>query len=125
MYHHSNTDPLILIFIAPVEAPQNIEATAVDSNAIDLSWDPPPPDSQNGDIEHYLINATAAESEEIVQLMSTMDSIRISNLEPFYTYSFVISAITTGPGPYSSPVTVTTFEDGRDILFIYVAYIWF
>ena len=97
-----------------MESPQNIQATAVDSSAVQLSWDPPPLESQNGDIQHYLINATAAESGETVQLVSTVNSVRISNLHPYYTYSIVISAVTIGPGPYSSPVTVATFEDGKD-----------
>ena len=69
-----------------------------------------------------MINATAAETGHIVQLVSSMDSIRISNLEPFYAYSIVISAVTIGPGPYSVPVTVTTLEDGRGIHYVVMSH---
>ena len=116
------TDPP---FTVPVAAPQNIEATAFDSNTIQLSWDPPPLESQNGDIQQYLINATAAESGETVQLVSTVNSVRINNLHPYYTYSIVISAVTIGPGPYSTPVTVTTFEDGRVHYYLFVSCLMF
>jgi len=33
-------------------------------------------------------------------------------LRPYYTYSFVISAVTIGPGPPSSAYNVTTEHEG-------------
>ena len=52
------------------------------------------------------------ESGEKIQLMSNSTAIDMELLHPYYTYSFVISAVTIGPGPPSSVYNVTTDEEG-------------
>jgi hypothetical protein len=40
-------------------------------------------------------------------------SIILNNLEKFTVYEVRVRAVTLTPGPYSSPVTVQTDEDGK------------
>ena len=47
------------------------------------------------------------------QLMSSTTSITATTLHPYYTYSFAISAVTVGEGPYSQPLSLQTLEDGE------------
>ena len=48
------------------------------------------------------------------QLMSTTTSITAAALHPYYTYSFTISAVTVGEGPYSQPLSLQTLENGKN-----------
>ena len=47
------------------------------------------------------------------QLMSTTTSVTATALHPYYTYSFTISAVTVGEGPYSQSLSLQTLEDGE------------
>ena len=47
------------------------------------------------------------------QLMSTATTVVASTLHPYYTYSFTVSAVTVGEGPYSQPLSIQTLEDGE------------
>ena len=78
-----------------------------------LTWDPPTAANQNGIIQTYIINITILESGENVRLMSNGTQINLEMLHPYYTYSFVISAVTIGPGPLSSAYSVTTDEERK------------
>ena len=82
------------------------------SRSISLSWDPPIAANQNGIIRTYVISVAVQQSKENIQLMSNSTQINLELLHPYYTYSFVISAVTIGPGPPSSAHNVTTDEEG-------------
>ena len=82
------------------------------SRSISLSWDPPTVANQNGIIRTYVIRVAVQQSKENIQLISNSTQINLELLHPYYTYSFVISAITIGPGPPSSAHNVTTDEEG-------------
>ena len=90
--------------------------TEVDSKSISLRWEPPPPENQNGDIRYYIISVMVTESGEQFQLMSNTTNQTIDDLHPFYTYSILISAVTTGSGPSSLPFVVKTLEDSKLML---------
>ena len=83
------------------------------SRSISLTWDPPTAANQNGIIRSYIINMAVLESGEKIQLMTNDTKIDLELLHPYYTYSFVISAVTIGPGPPSSVYSVTTDEEGN------------
>ena len=46
-------------------------------------------------------------------MMSNTAERNIEMLHPYYTYSFVISAVTIGPGPPSAVHNVITAEEGN------------
>ena len=103
------------MFLIPVPSgsPRNLATTSVTSRSIGLTWDPPTAANQNGIIRTYIIRVTVLESGENIQLMSNSTEIDLEMLHPYYTYSFVISAVTIGPGPPSSAYNVTTEEEGK------------
>ena len=78
-------------------------------------WQPPAPSSQNGIIQHYIISVLEAETMRQFQLTSTTTSIDAVGLHPYYTYSFTVTAVTVGQGPYSQAVSLQTLEDGEKI----------
>ena len=92
----------------------NIVALSLNSTSVQLSWDPPPADQQNGIITDYYINMTEVETGVTVQLtVTSATTLLVSTLHPYYVYNFFISAATVvGQGPYSTLFSVQTPEDG-------------
>ena len=86
---------------------------STNSTTTQLSWQPPLPSSQNGIIRHYLIHVTEEETMRQFELMSASTSVTASDLHPYYTYSFTVSAVTVGQGPYSEEISVQTLEEGE------------
>ena len=103
-----------IYYTAPSGAPVNIVATSLSSTSVELSWNPPPTDQQNGIITDYYINMTEVETGVTVQLTVTgATSLLIDTLHPYYVYNFFISAATVvGQGPYSTLFSIQTPEDG-------------
>ena len=56
---------------------------------------------------------TVLESGENVQLMSNSTDRDFVMLHPYYTYTFIISAVTIGPGPPSAVHNVITADEGN------------
>jgi hypothetical protein len=56
---------------------------------------------------------TEEETMRQFQLISTTTSISATALHPYYTYSFTVSAVTVGEGPYSQSLSLQTLEDGK------------
>ena len=97
----------------PSGSPQNITATDISSRSATLTWSPPLPEDQNGNITAFFINASVVGSDEMFQLVSESTILEIETLTPFTTYSFLIAASTSvGLGPFSTVLTVQTPEDG-------------
>lgn len=96
--------------LVPSAAPQVVEVTALSSTSAYLSWISPPLEHHNGEITGYVINVTGSETQ---QFTSESTNVTIFTLEPFTVFSFTIAARTSaGTGPFSSPVTLQTLEDG-------------
>jgi len=98
----------------PTSSPRITTAVAVAPMTVELSWDPPSPDEQNGIIVYYIINITAIHPHvgETFQQNCTLVPCNVSHLYPHHTYQFSVSAVTIAPGPYSETHTVTTLESG-------------
>ena len=99
----------------PVGSPEITAATSVDPMTVQVSWNPPRLDEQNGIIIYYLVNITTTHPHagESFQQTCTLLSCNITHLHPYQTYHFAVSAVTIGPGPYSEIYTVTTLEAGK------------
>ena len=98
----------------PTSSPRITAAVPVDPTTVELSWNPPSPDEQNGVIVYYIIHITAIHPHmgETFQQNCTMVSCNVSQLYPYHTYQFTVSAVTIAPGPHSETSTVTTLESG-------------
>ena len=82
-----------------------------------VSWTPPPIGQRNGIIIGYTINVTDIQSEETFQLIAFSTRVTIDMLAPFTTYMVVIDTFNNvGSGPYSTPITFMTKEDGAFIV---------
>ena len=99
--------------LVPSGPPRNLATTDVTSRSISLTWDPPIAANQNGIIRAYFINMTVLESGENIQFMSNSTDRDFVMLHPYYTYTFIISAVTIGPGPPSAVHNVLTAEEGN------------
>ena len=95
----------------PGTHPNNITGRALNSTHIYLMWEPP--GDPNGDIREYRVNVTELETGRMFQLSTNTSSITIGSLHPYYTYNCTVVAVTIGPGPFSSIITVRTDEAGR------------
>ena len=100
--------------------PVNITATAVSSTEIEVTWEEVPAINRNGEITVYEVMYDPLQTFDV----QAVDTVNITNtsmllivltgLEEYVEYNISVGAYTsTGPGPYSDPVTVRTLEDGR------------
>ena len=100
-----------MLFAAPSAPPSNISVVVIDSKSIDISWLPPPFESQNGLIRKYEISI---DSEDGIQYTDETQniSITITYLHPNYQYNITVSALTILKGVSSQIIYIVTLEDG-------------
>lgn len=100
---------------APSGSPINTQARTINSTTIELRWELPPPEEQNGIVTSFQINITVTETKAIYLINSTANAINITELHPHYGYSLSVAAVTAGGvGPYSQLVSAVTHEDGKN-----------
>ena len=98
---------------APSAPPRDVDVMVIDSYSIYLEWNPPSDQSQNGVIDAYVVNITAAETGERAQWVEESTNLTLNSLTPHTTYLIEVAAQTSaGLGPYSAPVTAMTTENG-------------
>lgn len=61
----------------------------------------------------YIINVTEVDTGAQFQYTSVNTQYTLRSLHPYYTYEFVIEAITIAPGPPTSAFRVQTNQDGK------------
>ena len=97
-----------LIFSLPVPGtPTNFSVTYINSTALVLRWQPPPPEQRNGVITRYVINITGLSEarQEPYVIYTTKTNAVVGSLHPSYTYTCKVAAETNvGPGPFSTTV---------------------
>ena len=109
-----------LYFTDPAEPPQNVIANTVSSTEIAVSWEELPAISRNGLIIMYEVQYEPLETfDEQISTNTVITSgpvlmLNLTVLEEYVEYNISVRAYTsTGPGPYSDPVTVRILEDGK------------
>lgn len=106
---HVSFDPAV-----PSGSPERFSGTALSSDRIVLTWDPPLMQNRNGIIRDYIINVTALDTEENSQYVTSDHNLTLDSLIPFSSYAFIIAARTlVGAGPFSTVITIRTLEDGE------------
>ncbi|XP_061743515.1 neogenin 1a isoform X2 [Nerophis ophidion] len=101
----------------PSAPPQNFTLEVQNSKSIMLRWQPPPSNSQNGEITGYKIRYRkgSRRSETAETTGGTQLSKLIDGLERGTEYSFRVSAITVnGTGPATDWTPAETFESDLD-----------
>ena len=115
-----NAKCFLLIFFsflaAPDMPPVNITATAVSFTEIEVTWEEVPAINRNGEITMYEVMYDPLQTFDVLVVDTvniSMLSTVLTDLEEYVEYNISVRAYTsTGPGPYSDPVTVRTLEDG-------------
>ena len=106
---------MILFFAAPSGYPQDFSVTPTSPRSINLQWNQPRADEQNGIITGYTITQTELVTGEVNQFSTNATNLMLTNLSPYTTYTWVIAASTViGQGPFSTTITLLMPEDGID-----------
>ncbi|NWR82284.1 SDK2 protein, partial [Furnarius figulus] len=97
----------------PTGAPQNVAVQATTATQLDVTWEPPPVESQNGDIQGYKIHFWEAqrqnESARVKTLFLPENGVKLKNLTGYTSYWVSIAAFNAaGDGPRSPPVKART-----------------
>ena len=103
----------------PSASPGEVGGEALSPSSLVLTWQPPPEDQLNGVLTGYLVNVTETETGVQYQISADTSQYTFEGLHPFYRYSFIVSAITIGPGPFSGIFTIQMPQDGAMILYNY------
>ena len=92
----------------------NISGYAAGSDSINLMWNPPLAEQQNGIIVDYVINVTVLENNDTFSLVTQTSSALVNTLKPHRTYTFAIAARTViGAGPTGKLLTIKTPQTGK------------
>ena len=104
-----------MFYAVPTASPQNVESMTVNSTTILMTWEPPPPEHQNGIIIAYVVNVSVEDNDIIPQQYSTSAlSVALVGLHPYSLYMVAVAAQTgVGRGPFSNSITIRPPEDGK------------
>ncbi|KAI2666107.1 Protein sidekick-1 [Labeo rohita] len=93
---------------APSVAPQNIQINTLSSTQLEVQWEPPPAETQNGIIQGYKIlyweMDNQNDTERVKILFRPETNMRLKNLTSYTYYMVKLSAFNAaGDGPFSEP----------------------
>ncbi|NXR83966.1 SDK2 protein, partial [Pycnonotus jocosus] len=97
----------------PTGAPLNVAVQATSATQLDVTWEPPPVQSQNGDIQGYKIHfweeQRQNESARVKTLFLPETGVKLKNLTGYTSYWVSVAAFNAaGDGPRSAPVKART-----------------
>ncbi|XP_052268400.1 protein sidekick-like [Dreissena polymorpha] len=100
---------------APSAPPVNVIAMATNSTDMSITWQPPPKETQNGDLSGYQIaywfKDSPPESAKVKVVQATKLSHSLEGLAIYTDYAITVRALNlAGEGPPSTPVYAKTKE---------------
>uniref|UniRef100_A0A8D1DRC7 Protein sidekick-2 n=1 Tax=Sus scrofa TaxID=9823 RepID=A0A8D1DRC7_PIG len=92
----------------PTAAPRNVAVHGATATQLDVTWEPPPLESQNGDIQGYKIYFWEAQRRNLTERVKTLflaeNGVKIKNLTGYTAYMVSVAAFNAaGDGPRSTP----------------------
>ncbi|XP_067860237.1 protein sidekick-2 isoform X1 [Heptranchias perlo] len=110
------TSPPQEVFVGeavPTAPAQNVQVQSSTATQLDLTWEPPPPEAQNGDMQGYKIYywefQRQNETEKLKTLFLPETNVKLKNLTGYTTYLISVSAFNAaGDGPRSTPIRSRT-----------------
>ena len=103
--------PLILASLA-TSPPLEVKILNINTTSISISWQQP--NDLNGIIRGYQVSYTPHGKEECLHdVVGDTTSTELTSLKPHTEYSIRVRAKTVDFGYYSTPVNVSTHEDGE------------
>ena len=108
-------NPFYFIFFctAPSAPPENVTIIGSTPSSVDLLWDAPPFESQNGLIRRYIVEIRELETGLVFHLTTNSSNISVQNLLPFYNYTFAVAVETIAVGPTSNETIFMLPEGGK------------
>ncbi|KAJ8389678.1 hypothetical protein AAFF_G00115540 [Aldrovandia affinis] len=105
---------------APSVAPQNIQVNTLSSTQLEVLWEAPPVETQNGNIQgykiHYWEQDGQNETEKVKVLFLPETTLRLKNLTSYTSYLVKLSAFNAaGDGPLSEPRRGRTLQAAPSI----------
>uniref|UniRef100_A0A8K9WTQ2 Fibronectin type-III domain-containing protein n=1 Tax=Oncorhynchus mykiss TaxID=8022 RepID=A0A8K9WTQ2_ONCMY len=96
------------VFVGEAAPPQSVTIQSSTATQLDVTWSPPPLDSQNGDIQGYKIYFWEFQMQNETERLRTMFlpelGVKIKNLTGYTTYMISVAAFNAaGDGPRSPP----------------------
>ncbi|XP_033316766.1 Down syndrome cell adhesion molecule-like protein Dscam2 isoform X7 [Bombus vosnesenskii] len=104
----------------PAGPPINLEARALSSSEILITWSPPLPELRHGDIQGFNVGYRETSSANPSYNFSSVSGdgeeggaeLRLTGLRPYTKYTLVVQAYNqVGSGPLSEPLFTQTMED--------------
>uniref|UniRef100_A0A3Q3LHE5 Sidekick cell adhesion molecule 1 n=1 Tax=Mastacembelus armatus TaxID=205130 RepID=A0A3Q3LHE5_9TELE len=100
---------------APSVAPQSIKVSAVSPSTLEVTWDTPPVETQNGLIQgykiHYWERDKQNQSEKVKVIFVPDTCVHLTNLSSYTPYLVTLTAFNTaGDGPPSDPRGARTMQ---------------
>ncbi|XP_040085931.1 protein sidekick-1 [Oryx dammah] len=93
---------------APAQAPQRVQVNPLTASQLEVTWEPPPPESQNGNIQGYKVYYWEADSQNDTEKMRALflpeTTAKLKDLTSHTKYLVSVSAFNAaGDGPRSEP----------------------
>ncbi|KAM9832651.1 protein sidekick-2 [Neosynchiropus ocellatus] len=93
----------------PTAPPQNVAIHSATATQLEVTWDPPPVDAQNGDIQGYKVYfwefQRKNETERLRTLFMPEGGVKLKNLTGYTTYMISVAPFNAaGDGPRSTPM---------------------
>ena len=100
---------------APTDAPGGLAITSVESRSLSVAWGIVPCPHQGGPITGYRLYYSNGSDSYIVNITGEENKqFNLTGLTPSTSYSVQVAAVNDrGTGPYSTPLTVETLQDGE------------
>ena len=94
--------------------PQNASVNATAPTEIDISWNPPIADPQDGIVLNYSISCSSLEWNSNITLSWHYNHYQWNDLVPFTNYTCCVKALTTNGLSSSACDTEQTLEDSKN-----------
>ena len=107
------------ILLTVPEAPQNVNVFSPCSTCLTVTWDPVYTSPTDTLTAYHVVYKDASGKAYMKKIGSRKSIAQLTSLEKFSTYTMTVTAMTDeGLGETSSPLKVTTMEDGEFLFFI-------
>ena len=102
----------------PTSAPRILNSTSVERRSLSVVWSTVNCSHQRGPITGYRLRYSNGMHTSIVNITGEGSRQHVlTGLTPFTNYSVQVAAVNDGgTGPYSTPLTVETLQDGECML---------
>ncbi len=104
---------VVQLFLEPSDKPHNVSVSATSATTVLMKWSPPPDEHRNGIINSYTVHVAGVDTGDEFQRSVNSLQVLITDLHPFNSYKFSVTAVTITEGPFSEPMVLKMPEAGN------------